>query len=217
MFSAIKDAMEFEMPAQTRSQSRTLPRIISLLALSALPAGMAVADLSPLRAAELSARVHAAGQSANDPLLLITAAKLRREAELPSAMPLSAEVMLDQAEIMAQGDEGVLALISDLRAERSKGVASGPLYQLAALEVGQEESRPPMPFRGGEYAEIYIEAPPGADLDLTVLDSEGRVVCADREKSHIAYCGWTPAEDGEFTLLIENAGTIPADYALMTN
>ena len=74
-----------------------------------------------------------------------------------------------------------------------------------------------MPFRGGEYAEVYVEAPLGVDLNLTVLDAEGHVVCSDTDTSHIAYCGWTPATDGAFTLVIENAGDLPADYALMTN
>ena len=192
-----------------------LNRIVALLALSALPASAAGAG--PLKTAELSARVHAAGVEAGDPLILIAAAQLRREAGLPPDLPLSPDTMLAEAEALAAGDTALLALIGDLRAEKEKGVASGPIHHLAALPAGDTETRAPMPFRGGEYAEVYVEAAPGADLNLTVLDAEGHVVCTDGDRSHIAYCGWTPAEDGAFVLKIENAGSVPADYALMTN
>ena len=192
-----------------------LNRIVALLALSALPAG--AEGIGPLKTAELSARVHAAGVAAGDPLILITAAQLRKESGLPPDLPLSADAILTEAETLAAGDPALMALIGDLRADKDKGVASGPVYHLAALPAGEAETRAPMPFRGGEYAEVYVEAAPGADLNLTVLDAAGHVVCTDGDQSHIAYCGWTPAEDGAFVLKIENAGSVPADYALMTN
>ena len=192
-----------------------LNRIIALLALSALPAG--AEEVGPLKTAELSARVHAAGVEAGDPLILLTAAQLRKEAGLPPDLPLSADAILAEAEALAAGDPALMALIGDIRASGMKGVASGPIHHLAALPAGMAETRAPMPFRGGEYAEAYVEAAPGADLNLTVLDAGGHVVCTDTDRSHIAYCGWTPATDGDFVLKIENAGSAPADYALMTN
>ena len=192
-----------------------LNRTLALLALSALPAG--AEETGPLKTAELSARVHAAGLATGDPLILLTAAQLRKEAGLPPDLPLSADAILTEAEELAAGDPALLALIGDIRADKAKGVASGPIYHLAALPAGLAETRPPMPFRGGEYAEAYVEAAPGADLNLTVLDAGGHVVCTDTDRSHIAYCGWTPAADGEFVLKIKNAGSAPADYALMTN
>lgn len=192
-----------------------LNRIIALLALSALPAG--AESQAPLKTAELSARVYDAGLAAGDPLILLTAAQLRQEAGLSPDLPLSAEAILTQAEALAGDDPALLALIDDIRVQKTKGVASGPVYHIAALPAATAESRPPMLFRGGEYAEAYVEAAPGADLTLTVLDENGHVVCTDGARSHIAYCGWTPAKDGAFTLTIENAGSSPTDYALMTN
>ena len=192
-----------------------LNRTLALLALSALPAG--ADETGPLKTAELSARVHAAGLATGDPLILLTAAQLRKEAGLPPDLPLSADAILTEAEALAAGDPALLALIGDIRADKAKGVASGPIYHFAALPAGEAETRAPMPFRGGEYAEAYVEAAPGADLNLTVLDADGHVVCTDGDRSHIAYCGWTPATDGDFVLRIENAGSVPADYALMTN
>jgi hypothetical protein len=191
-----------------------LTRIIALLALSSLPAG--AETLSPAQLADLSARVHAAGTAAADPLILATAAKLRRDAGLDD-LPLSPDAILAQAAALAVDDPALLALLDDLGAEKTKGVASGPIHHLAALPAGETETRPATPFRGGEYAEVYVEAAPGTDLNLTVLDAAGLVVCTDHAASHIAYCGWTPAADGAFTVQIENAGSQPADYALLTN
>jgi hypothetical protein len=191
-----------------------LNRTLALLILSAVPAG--AESISPLQTADLSARVHAAGVVAGDPLILATAAKLRKDAGL-NDLPLSADAILAEAEALALGDPAVLAQIGDIRGETTKGVASGPIHHLAALPAGATETRPNMPFRGGEYAEVYVEAAPGTDLNLTILDAAGLVVCADQAPSHIAYCGWTPAADGDFTVKIENAGPQPADYAMMTN
>jgi hypothetical protein len=192
-----------------------LSRILALLALSALPAGAEGRD--PLKLAHVSARTYAAGLAAGDPLIVLTAAQLRLEAELAPGLPLTSERMLAQATELAGDDPALLALIDDVAATKDKGIASGPVYHLAAVPAGAADTRPPMPFRGGEYAEAYVEAVPGAILSLTILDAAGLVVCTDAGRSNIAYCGWTPATDGTFTLKIENTGTTPADYALMTN
>lgn len=191
----------------------SLKSIAALLALAALPAG---ADtISPLHMADLSARLYALGVAQSDALLLATAAKLRRESGI--AAPLDWEGMMYHALFVAQADPALTALIDDLLAETTKGVASGPEYKLARLGEGAVETIPLIPFRGGEYAEVYVEGPPGSDFNLTILDANGLVVCLDKDRSHVAYCGWIPATDGAFHLEIENAGTTAADYALMTN
>ncbi|MFZ1468606.1 MAG: hypothetical protein WAT09_06460 [Paracoccaceae bacterium] len=192
-----------------------LRSVIALLALSALPA--AAEPTGPLKLAELSARLFDQGLAEGDPVLIATAAQLRKDAGLtPDIAPDWLE-MLDQAERLAADNADLLTVIDDIRADLSKGVASGPITHLAALQAGATDTRPPMPFRGGEYAEAYVEASSGADLNLTVLDEGGNVVCTDHNASHIAYCGWTPSMDGEFVLKIENAGNVPTDFALMTN
>lgn len=194
--------------------------LAALLALLALPAGAGPAA-GPLEQAALSARLYAAGEAAGDAVLVAAAAQMRRQAGLQAGlgdgMPLDWTDMLDRAEALAGGDAALQALVLDLRETADKGVASGPEYRLAALAAGASETLPPMEFRGGEYAEAYVEAAPGIDLNLTVLDAAGHEVCADTDRSHVAYCGWTPATDGAFTLVVRNAGTAETDYALMTN
>ncbi|MDZ4085533.1 MAG: hypothetical protein U1E69_01905 [Tabrizicola sp.] len=184
---------------------------------------------SPVKVAELSARAYAAGMAAGDPLLVLSAAKLRKGmapvagdrlalgATPGQGAPLGWEEMLASAAQLAEGDEAVLGLIEDARVETTKGVASGPVYNIGSLGNGKGDTYPPIEFRGGEYAEVYVEAKAAANLNLRIYDDKGRLVCSDTDISHIAYCGWTPANAGTFTLEVENKGPSAADYALMTN
>lgn len=184
---------------------------------------------SPVKVAELSARLYAAGMEAGDPLLVLSAAKLRKslapvagdraavDGVAGTGAPLGWEEMLAQATALAGDDAVVLGLIEDASVEVSKGVASGPVYNIGSLGNGKGDTYPPIEFRGGEYAEVYVEAKAATNLNLGVYDDKGRLVCSDTDISHIAYCGWTPASGGSFTLKVDNKGPVAADYALMTN
>jgi hypothetical protein len=184
---------------------------------------------SPVKVAELSARAYAAGIAAGDPLVVLSAARLRKSLAPVAAdraavagtagqgAPLSWEEMLASASVLAGDDAVLLGLIDDARAEAAKGVASGPVYNIGSLGNGKADTYPPIAFRGGEYAEVYVEAKAAVNLNLTVLDDKGRLVCSDTDISHIAYCGWTPASAGTFTLKVDNKGPVAAGYALMTN
>lgn len=202
----------------------------SLVALTLILAQPALAETpSPVKTAELSARLYAQGLARGDPLLILSAAQLRKtlaptatdrapEGGTPAAgTPLTWEEMLASAEPLAQGDEALTGLIDDIRVETVKGVASGPVYNIGQLANGGGDTYPPIEFRGGEYAEVYVEARAATNLNLTVHDDRGRLVCSDTDISHIAYCGWTPASGGTFTLKVENKGPAAAPYALMTN
>lgn len=183
----------------------------------ALPA--LAAPLSGVQTAKLSGQLYAAGLEAGDPLLLIAAAKLRKSVAFrgKGEVPLGWAAMLARAEDLAAGDDVLLGLIGDVRAESSKGVASGPMYQIGELASGGVDTFPRVGFAAGDYAEIYVEAKGETNLNLRVLDSNGHVVCADTDPSPIAYCGWTAAGGGTFVMQVENLGPQATDYALMTN
>jgi hypothetical protein len=185
--------------------------------------------LSPVKTAELSARLYATGLELGDPLLILSAARLRKSlnpaasTRLPEGgaadteAPLSWQDMLASAADMAEDDEILLGLIDDIQAESSKGVASGPVYNIGSLKNGGKDAYPAVEFVGGEYAEVYVEAKSATDLNLTIYDAQGRLVCSDTDASHIAYCGWRPADTSSFTMEVENQGPQGAKYALMTN
>lgn len=184
---------------------------------------------SPVKVAELSARLYAVGMAAGDPVLVLSAAKLRKglapvagdraavDGVAGSGTPLGWKEMLAEATALAGDDPVLLGLIEDAQVEANKGVASGPVYNIGSLGNGKGDTYPPIEFRGGEYAEVYVEAKAATNLNLWVYDDKGRLVCSDTDISHIAYCGWTPASPGTFTLKVDNKGPVGADYALMTN
>lgn len=192
-------------------------RLILALILTAAPA-LAEGTASPLQRAQISAQVFARGLAASDPLLMLTAARIRKTVGLDLAPrdPMSWQQMLGAASPLIEGDETLEQIAADLAAETAKGVAAGPVTRLAELAPG-ETALPAMGFKGGVLAEVYVEAAPGVDVNLTVRDAEGNLVCRDSDASYVAYCSWTPAGDGDFLLVVENRSQTPTDYALMTN
>lgn len=206
-------------------------RMTTALALSAaLALPVAAEPLSPVQTAALSARLYDAGVQAGDPILILAAARLRKaidpvatadrvaEGATPAEdTPLTWQAMLETAEALSEGDEVMAGLYDDLRAETTKGVITGPVYNIGQIPGGGRDVYRSVDFKGGEYAEVYIEARSSVDLNLTITDAQGRLVCADTDISHIAYCGWRPDAPGAFTLTVENKGNAQTRYALMTN
>lgn len=209
---------------------RTLTAAALAAALALSLATPAAADLSVLRRAELSARLYEAGIAGADPLLIIAAARLRKSfAPQPGGPrpvtpgpgaadpPMGWDEMLTAALDLAPADEVIAMLVEDLRAESARGVITGPIYGLSTLAPGRADVFEGLDFRGGEYAEIYVEAKGRSDMKLFVEDAQGRLVCSDTDASHIAYCGWRPAATARFTVRVENRGPLATGYALMTN
>ena len=193
------------------------------LCLTALPA--LAEPLTPVKTAELSARLFATGLDLQDPLLILSAAKLRKTLApiaqdpqtAPEDVPMGWQEMLAAAEPLAEGDDTLMGLIDDIRAESTKGVATGPVYNIGTIGNGKTDTYPRVDFIGGEYAEIYVEAKGATDLNLTVTDAKGRLVCSDTDRSHIAYCGWRPDRTEPYQIKVENRGPNGTSYALMTN
>ncbi|WP_339773373.1 hypothetical protein [uncultured Pseudosulfitobacter sp.] len=200
--------------------------LTAALILSALPA--LAADPAPLKQAEASRVIYDTGVATRDPLLVLAAAKMRRglglsptdrmaEDGTPGDGALDADAMLATARDLAAGDDMMLGLIDDVASENTKGVVSGPVYNNARIGGGQTDTYRAVPFEGGTYAEIYVEAKGSNDLNLKVTDDQGRLVCSDTDASAIAYCGWSPRSTGDFTIAVQNASGGSADYALITN
>lgn len=205
------------------------------LALAASVAALP-APAQPLTATEtarLSGALYLEGLARDDALLLLAAAHLRKPIGFQQVdrvgdggvamgvQPLGWQQMLDRAEVAAAGDDALLGMIADARVDAGRGMASGPFYNIATLMPGTIDSYPAAAFRGGDYAEAYVEAQFEAagttDLNVAVYDAAGNLVCADTDPSPIAYCGWRPALQGDYVLKVENLGPDAASYSLMTN
>ena len=190
---------------------------------------------SPLKTAQMSAQLFLTGVEADDPILIIAAAKLRKSLNLSKALrapgaetsaesdmpapeePITWQLMLDAAKVLSTGDDALLGLIQDIRVENSKGVSTGQVYSITSIRAGGTDTYPPLPYSGGEYAEVYVEGQAATDLNLYVQDAKGRLVCSDTDISAIAYCGWRPANSEGFTIIVKNKGRDASSYSLITN
>ncbi|MGV6811250.1 MAG: hypothetical protein ACWA47_03315 [Brevirhabdus sp.] len=180
---------------------------------------------NPLKSVQLSRQLYDHGVLEGDALLIIAAAKLRKNVTpAPSGTTPAGETphlawqdMLATAATLAKGDETLEGLVDDLRVATTKGIVNGPVYSISDVRSGGENIYADLPFEGATYAEVYLEGQSNSDLNLYVYDAKGRLVCSDTDISDIAYCGWRPAQTGNFELRVENKGPSASRYSLMTN
>lgn len=172
--------------------------------------------------------LHGLGHAAKDPLLVLTAAHILRglsltdTARTPDPAPetpatltaLDPATVLDSARSLDAG-----AMFTDLidMVARQTGPSPKSLRATAAtLDQGQTQIWT-LTFFGGAYAELAILGDGSGPLDLMVTDATGSLICQDNGSGHSALCGFTPAQNGSFTVTITNPGTTAAAYMLLTN
>jgi hypothetical protein len=172
--------------------------------------------------------LHDLGQAAKDPLLVLTAAQILRGLTLtetlrtPDPAPatpaplfaLDPATVLDAARILDAG-----AMFTDLidMVARQTGPTPKSLGATAAI-LGQGQTQTwALSFFGGTYAELAIAGDGTGTLDLRVTDASGALVCQDNGSGDSTLCGFTPAENGSFTITVSNPGTTTSTYMLLTN
>ncbi len=202
----------------------TLAALCLGLALAAQAATAQDATPPALDRAALAAGLYEHGLAEGDALMVLAAARLRRDAALPdrtadgrAAALLTWQEMLAAARHLAGDDPALLALVDDAEAERDKGVRVGPAYVIARIAPGLGPDTLGYEFKGGEVADVYVEGAEGTNLDLYIRDEAGRLICTDTDPSNIAYCNWTPRQDAIFTITVENRGAAATEYFLITN
>ncbi len=217
--------------------SLTFAAALAIAPLSALaearPLSEAGSQASPVKRAEMSARLLEVAFQDGDALLALAAAKLRksvfakevartpeRAGPAPDGLavgPITWADMLDVALELAPGDPLIEGLAEDIRLEKSKGVVSGKVYSISQIRAGGTDTYRPLEYEGAAYAEVYVEGSSATDLNVKVFDSAGRLVCSDTDISAIAYCGWRPAEKDAFSVEVVNKGGAGTSYTLITN
>lgn len=177
---------------------------------------------------EMSRQMYQIGVADRDPLMVIAAAKLRKSVSVTyrerapeggtaqRSDPMSAESMLQVAAVLAEGDTLLQTLVDDARLYDVKGVIDGPVFSSTAIAAQKTDRYPQIPFRGGDFAEIYVEGKGQSDLDLLVYDGANRLVCSDTDVTDKAYCRWKPDDTTHYTIQVVNKGN-GTEYALYTN
>ncbi|MEO6298043.1 MAG: hypothetical protein ABIV25_13310, partial [Paracoccaceae bacterium] len=173
--------------------------------------------------------LYALGQSGNDPLMVLTAARMMRGVALiptdrtpqtkgtPAPFTLTlpdAPAMLTTARALATGDDLLPDLIESIASEvppQPKSLRATP----SQLAPGLTDTWT-LPFYGGTYGELAIIGAGQGNLDLSVTDDKGNRICEDNGSADTATCGFTPKDNGDFTVIITNSGTTPDAYLLVT-
>lgn len=168
------------------------------------------------------------GQTAKDPLMVLTAAHILRGLTLtdtprtPDPAPdtpatltvLDPATVLDTARALDAGQN--FTDLIDMVARQGGPTPKALRATAATLDAGQTQTWT-LAFFGDAYGEVAIIGHGNGNLDLLVSDDKGAIVCQDNGSGDRALCGFTPAENGSFTVTVTNAGTTPDGYILLTN
>lgn len=185
------------------------------------PAAASEAVALPFEALEISARLARLARERSDPWLLAAAARIRLQT--PVAVAGDADETwarmaldwLDEAQAMSDGDEGLRAVIEDLRSGTPKGRAGGATVTLSRLSGGGVERRAER-FTPGHTAVVYVEGDGDSPLRLRILSDEGPV-CSDDRPGDVKLCVWQAKTPGTYQVEVQNLGRVANRYAYGTN
>lgn len=183
----------------------------------------------------LSHELYSYGVDARDPLAVIVAARIRQgidveereyelaeqdgeteEAEEADIEFASAEDMLDEARVLARGDETLSSLIAETEAQAARGRVGGPGRATGWVSARGTTSYN-ITFRGGERAAVWANGPGRTDLDMYVYDQNGNLICRHIDYTDRMSCFWTPRWTGNFRVEIRNLGHVGVSFNMVTN
>lgn len=181
-----------------------------------------------VRTAEALARY---GDAAKDPLALITAAKILKEAGTSESTAqrvtgkdgeaknkpdaYSVEAVLQRARALAAGRQDLIAIADDVAKTSSRGAIGGPGFKRTVVASnGTHTYR--VNFRGGEVARVLVSGDGDSDLDLYIYDENNNLICKDDDATDDMICQWTPRWTGSFQIRVRNRG-VANDYKIYHN
>jgi hypothetical protein len=180
----------------------------------------------------LAAELEDMGRAQKDSLLLINAARLylraggketKVEAERFGGGDATAKgklatpkELLDLAKTYAQGNEPIEKLIDQMVAAGLKGRTGGAKFVRDTISAKGVASFK-LEFYSQEFAEAAVRGDGGGNLDLTVSDENGNVICQSKGNKEREYCSWFPRWKGQFKVTVQNQGAGASNYRLYTN
>lgn len=194
-------------------------------------AGPAPAE-SSARLVFLGAELEDMGRAQKDSLLLINAARLylraggketKVEGERAGSGDSDAKgklstpkELLDLAKTYAQGNEPIEELIDQMVAAGLKGRTGGAKFVRDTISSRGIVSYK-LEFYSQEFAEAAVRGDGAGNLDLTVADENGNVICQSKGNKEREYCSWFPRWKGQFKVTVQNQGAGASNYRLYTN
>jgi len=94
---------------------------------------------------------------------------------------------------------------------------SGPRAEFGKIVAANSSVRFLTTFHGGMTAEIVVDGDGDTDLDLYVYDENGNLVASDTDYTDLCIVSWQPVWTGEFTVVIQNRGSVYNEFDIATN
>lgn len=193
---------------------------------------MARAEPGPVALVMLAHDLHAIGVARGDPLTVLAAARLAAGVTLtaverapvkgdtakadPGPAPVDAARMLADARALAGEDDLLSDLVDEAQAEAAQAARATVSASRATLGPG-ESADWQVAFFGAVNAEVAVVGDGPANLDLTVSDEKGTLVCTGSSALPRAYCDVVPRWNGYLTLTVANRADTAASFTLLTN
>ena len=139
-----------------------------------------------------------------------------KPSEALPAVENAAKSFFENAREWATGDDLMLEMIER---EIVQGAIAPPAIAnrtRSRLSPGQSDVWR-IPLYGDVGAEIGLLGDGESNLDLSVEDANGNMICRNQDATALALCAFVPAESGFFTATVKNAGQAESGYSLLTN
>jgi hypothetical protein len=195
-------------------------------------AGPEAARITPeadgVRQMVTAAEVAAWGRRNRDAGALIMAARLLAEvpvrpgadSEAGLTASLTPEALLDEAASLATGNPSALDAIARLR-DTKRGVRSSPFGQGPIYLVRQIRARETYGFdveaRGGEVLRVAAIGDGDTNIDMSVHDADGALLCQDGFGDHYPVCTVARARPGKMRVDIVNRGAVWTKVQILSN
>lgn len=171
-----------------------------------------------------AAEVAAWARSRRDARAMIVAARMlaevqiRRDAEDEPFLTQTA--LLEEATRFAGGDRGLLDEISRVRSP-DKGVRNSPFGAGPIVIVRRIRARETYGFtvdvRRNEVLRVAAIGDGDTNIDLTLRDATGAVICADGSRDHYPVCTVARPQGGSVRIEIVNLGEVWSRVQILTN
>jgi hypothetical protein len=211
------------------------------LCLSSGWAGHALAknEVSTINEARLAARLVAYGDRNKDPEVLLVAARIIQRHGLQSGssaitvggkqvLSLSANAVLDRARALVESNNkgqapangstnvALLGQIEDARAFTTRGAQRGA-WTDRLIAPAQKDSRQTLVFKKGEPARYGVDGDGDTELELEVLDLNGKKICGINTPGDQKECAWTPVATAEYLIIVRNKGVLANAFTFWHN
>jgi hypothetical protein len=174
----------------------------------------------------LSDRLADFGELHKDPVALVEAAMIRKQAggvlkhtgTYPE--PRTWESLLTAAAQVAGPNPTIAGLIADVRAYKVRNIptinaADASLLNKSIKQRGAD--RVEVRFEAGQPAVVYVHPVPAVNLGLFVYDEYNNLICTGEGESHEAQCRWRPRWNGSYLVDVRNNNDTEVAYVLAIN